>query len=470
MRALVVAAVLALSSVAHAQAVDTDHYDPSSTTWKGMSSFVGLAEGMGFEVVPVSALEWDDISAGDVLVLVFPLQRVDPARLGAFVQAGGNVVIADDFGEGKDAMQGLGLLRAEVSTPRAKKYQNNQPWAPIANARGEHPIAHDVGEVVTNHPASLSHVEGAEVVVAFDEGAVVVAGERGNGRFVAVSDPSIFINRMQQFRGNVQLAHNMLRWLDRNGRARRLVLLRGDVPMYGEPRPFIDDANAGKIGRSIAELNFWLSERRAWLLTPTAMKVLAAVLAILLLVLALVALPVRRGPKIDGAWLRFHRPGRRDEPHALVAASDAGTGSSLVLACILRDQVQTLLAAVTNKVEPLYTVPEPQLVSEVSRARGPAAGSALSKVYRRLRSLPSRGQAAAPWSAGHLARRDFDALYKDVADLCRTLGAPLPDDSELPIGGLPSVPPGRAFAPPMSSPTTLASPPSPSPSPPSTQP
>ena len=31
-------------------------------------------------------------------------------------------VIADDFGEGKDAMQGLGLLRAEVDTPRASKY------------------------------------------------------------------------------------------------------------------------------------------------------------------------------------------------------------------------------------------------------------------------------------------------------------------------------------------------------------
>ena len=51
----------------------------------------------------------------DILVLVYPLQRVDPAQLGAFVQAGGNVVIADDFGEGKDAMQALGLLRAEVA-------------------------------------------------------------------------------------------------------------------------------------------------------------------------------------------------------------------------------------------------------------------------------------------------------------------------------------------------------------------
>lgn len=405
-----------------------DDYDPYSSQWNGMSSFVGLAEGMGFEVGVVSALEWGDLSANDILVLVYPLQRVDPARLGAFVQAGGNVVIADDFGEGKDAMQALGFLRAELTSVRATKYQNGQLWAPIATARGDHPLATDVGEIVTNHPAALTQVQGATVVAGFDDGALVVAGERGNGRFVAISDPSVLINRMLQFGGNVQLATNTLRWLERGGRARRVVLLRGDVPMYGDPRPFIDDSKSGQLGRTIADLNFWLSQRREWLLTPGAMKALAAILAVSLLLLALVALPVRRGPKIDGAWLRFGRPARRDEAHALVSSADRDAGSNLVLACILRDQVQIVLAGVTGKLEPLYTISESHLVGEVTRLRGPSAGAALSRVYRRLRALPSRGQAAAPWSAGHLPRRDFDLLYKDVADLCRTLGSELPED------------------------------------------
>jgi hypothetical protein len=323
-------------------------------------------------------------------------------------------------------MQGLGLLRAEVDTPRASKYYDGRPWAPIATARGDHPLAADVGEVVTNHPAALGRVEGATAVVGFDEGAVVVAGERGTGRFVAISDPSIFINRMLTFRGNIQLATNVLRYLDRGGRARHVVLLRGDVPMYGEPRPFIDDARAGELGRSVADLNFWLSERRAWLLTPGAMKALAVGLAAALLLLALFALPVRPGPKIDGAWLRFGRPSRRDEPHAVVAQAEQG-GGGLVLACVLRDELQRLLGAAVGRSDPLYTVPEAQLVAELSRARGPAAGAALARVYRRLRALPSRGQAAAPWSAAHLPRRDFDTLYRDAAELCRTLGAALPD-------------------------------------------
>jgi hypothetical protein len=100
-----------------------------------------------------------------------------------------------------------------------------------------------------------------------------------------------------------------------------------------------------------------------------------------------------------------------------------------VLACILRDQVQALLseaiAPIASSSEPLYTLTEAQLVKGLTDAKGPQAGAALARVYKRLRALPSRGQAAAPWSSGHLARRDFDALYRDVAELCRTLGAPL---------------------------------------------
>jgi hypothetical protein len=422
-------ALLALGVVAAlAGRADADaDYSPRNQSWNGLSGFVGLAEGMGFEVTDVSSLEWGDLSATDILVIVYPLQRVDPGLLGAFITAGGHAILADVFGEGRDAMMGLGILRNESGSVRAARYQNDQLWAPIAAATGDHPIASDVGDVVTNHPAALTHIEGASPVVSFENGHVVVAGERGNGRFVVLADPSIFINRMlQSFPGNVQVAANTLRWLDRGGKARRIVLVYGETPMYGEPRPFIDDARAGDVGRSIADLNFWLSERRAWLLTPAAMKILGATLAIGLVVLALMALPVRRGPRIDGAWLRFGRPVRRDEPHDLVASADRGAGSNLVVACILRDHVQVLLAGATSRVDPLFTVPEPQLVQELARHRGNAAAVALARVYRRLRALPSRGQAAAPWSTAQLPRRDFDLLYRDVAELCRTLGSELP--------------------------------------------
>ena len=437
-RALIALALIAaLGSPARA---DTD-YDPyNSQGWQGLGSFVGLAEGMGFEVDSRVSLDWNEISATDILVVVFPLQRVDPAKAGAFVNAGGHLLLADDFGEAKDAFTALGVLRSETTSIRATRYQNDQLWAPIANARGDHPIANEVGDVVTNHPAVFSRADGASTVVAFEQGAVVVAGERGSGRFIAVADPSIMINRMLSFPGNVQLGANMLRWLDRGGKARRVVLVHGDFGQFGEPRSFIDDSKASEVGRGVAELNFWLSERRAWLLTPTAMKVLAATLAVLLFALALLALPVRRGPKVDGGWLKFSRPARRDEAHALINGADLGGGSNLVLACILRDHVQVVLAGVTNRLEPLYTVPEQQLSADVARLGGAEAAIALARVYRKLRALPSRGQAAAPWSTSHMQRREFDALYQEVAELCRTLGADLPGETGATASPSPSSP------------------------------
>jgi len=426
---------LVIAGIAHAD--ELADYDPHSSAWNGMAQFVALAEGSGFTVTPVTELDWNELGADDILFLIYPTRRVDPSRLADFVQAGGNVVIADDFGDGEDAMTGLGLIRTP-HPPKASRTFEGRVWAPIATAQSDHPIARDVGEVVTNHPAALEHVEGATTVIGFDDGALVVAGERGTGRFVAVADPSIFINRMQQepFHGNVQLAANILRWLDRGHRATHIVLLRGDVPMYGDPQPFIDDPRGGSTGRAIHAVNQWLGARSEWLLTPGAMKAVAAGLAALLLVLAIIALPVRRGPRIDGAWLKFSRPIRRDDPHALIAGADrlvdesarpsrrgAGSrGSLLVLACVMRDQVQSHLAEIAQRSEPLYTMPEAELVAKVSAARGTQAGVALSRVYRQLRALPSRGQAAAPWSSGALPRRDFESLYRDVAELCRTLG------------------------------------------------
>jgi hypothetical protein len=424
---------LAIAGISHAD--ELADYDPRSSAWNGMAQFVALAEGSGFTVTPVTELDWNELGAGDILFLIYPTRRVDPSRLADFVQAGGNVVIADDFGDGEDAMTGLGLIRTP-HPPKASRTYEGRVWAPIATAQSDHPIARDVGEVVTNHPAALEHVEGATTVIGFEDGALVVAGERGTGRFVAVADPSIFINRMQQepFRGNVQLAANILRWLDRDHRATHIVLLRGDVPMYGDPQPFIDDPRGGTAGRTIHAINQWLGARSEWLLTPGAMKAVAAGLAALLLVLAIVALPVRRGPRIDGAWLRFARPIRRDDPHALVTGADRGIedskpnprggsrGSLLVLACVMRDQVQSYLAEIASRSDPLYTMPEAELVARVAAAHGTPAGVALARVYRRLRALPSRGQAAAPWSSGALPRRDFESLYRDVAELCRTLG------------------------------------------------
>ena len=417
---------LLVAMAAPARAQEAGDYDPSSRAWNGLASFVAAAEGVGFQVEPVSALEWGDLDDRDVLLLLYPLQRVDPARLHSFIQAGGHVIVADDFGESKDALARLALIRGEVTSPRAARFHDGRAYAPVASRMAPHPITAGVDEVVTNHPAVLTQVEGADVVVAFSGGeALVVAGERGAGRFVVLSDPSVLINRMLQFPGNLRLVTGILRWLERDGRARRVVLLRGDAPMYGEPRSFIDDAGAGGVGRTIADLNRWLDESSEYLLTPPAMKVIALVLAALLGIALVIALPAWRRGRTDGRWLRFERPARRDQLARAVLAYDAGERNFLLPASVLRDVVQAALVRVTGTVDPLFSVGERELIGLVTAAKGAPAGAALSSVYRRLRALPSRSQAAAPWGGGSLSAGEFDQLHADVAALCRTLGEEL---------------------------------------------
>jgi hypothetical protein len=424
--AIALAAVVALAA-APARADDLADYDPSSPQWNGLSAFVGLAGGMGYEVRPMAALEWSDLGAEDILVLLYPLRRIDPNRLDAFIRAGGHVVVADDFGDARDAITRLELIRAEVGAPDASRYHEGRAYAPVAKPLApDHPIATQIKEVVTNHPATLTRVVGATPVIGFSDGqAIVVAGERGTGRFVVVSDPSIFINLMQEFEGNAQLAANILRWLDRRGRARHVVILRGDVPMYGEPRPFIDDAGAGAVGRAVNDLNDWLGHRSDWLLTPVAMRVVAAVMALILVTLVVLAMPLRRQTTADGSWLRFIRPGRRDAPDKLIASAERGDESMMVAACVLRDVAQGALGRTIDHTDPIYTMTEAELVAAVSRARDSTAGGQVARVYKRLRALPSRSQAAAPWGGGDLPRREFDRLYHDVTELCRTLGEEL---------------------------------------------
>ena len=48
-----------------AYATDIPDYDPHSQAWNGMANLVALAEGMGFDVMPVASLDWSDLTRDD---------------------------------------------------------------------------------------------------------------------------------------------------------------------------------------------------------------------------------------------------------------------------------------------------------------------------------------------------------------------------------------------------------------------
>ena len=134
--ALAIVACALAAGVASAQpAPEVTDYNPHSQDWNGLATFVGLVEGQGYTVDVKVQLEWGELTRNDILVFLYPLQQLEPNKLGAFVQAGGNVLVADDFGKSQDALAALGILRTEVVTPRATRYQDRRIWAPIATPK-----------------------------------------------------------------------------------------------------------------------------------------------------------------------------------------------------------------------------------------------------------------------------------------------------------------------------------------------
>jgi hypothetical protein len=155
------------------------------------------------------------------------------------------------------------------------------------------------------------------------------------------------------------------------------------------------------------------------------MRLVAGVLAVLLIVGAIFAMPAWRRGSVDGTWLRFVRPEPADEPTRAIALVDAGDGNLRVAAAVLRDAVAAAVATAVGVKDPLYGMSKAELVTALRAARGDDAAAAFERIYTRLRELPTRSQAAAPYGGVHVSRYEFDRLYEEARALYRTLGEEL---------------------------------------------
>ena len=423
---IVVATIVAAMVAAPAAAQSSADYDVGSRAWNGLSKLEAIAEGMNLEAVAVDQIDWSDLGATDVLFILYPRQRIQPTHLYHFIGNGGRVLLADDFGNSGEILARLGLQREVSLGVDAGRFHDDLAFAPLATPFRQHPLSDGVSELATNHPAVFTTIErGTSIVFGFgDNEGVVAAGELNGNRFVALSDPSVLINRMLQFEGNLAFAINLLRYLRRDD-SNRLVILSGDFAIYGEPSGLLENAQSGSVGRMLSDFNRWLDERNDYLLKTSGMRAIALIVAMLIVILALVLLPLRHQAQLDGAWTRATSSETAiDDFEKLVGQFDGGSARNnhVLPAAVLRDVVNTRLERILERPEPLFTLGEPQLYRELGAQRGADAVAQLKRVYRRLKVVPSRVQAASPWSVGYLSRRDFERLHADVDEALRLLG------------------------------------------------
>jgi hypothetical protein len=296
-RAAVPLAVWAVFSMAPEVVRAGDDYDPESREWNGLSELVAIGEGLGIDVRVSDRLDVGTLSPIDAVMIVYPRNDLPLSGIAAFLRDGGRLALLDDFGRGDELLGVYQIGRVQARLPAAAHVRQNENL-PIAPATARHTLTEGVTALVANHPTTLSHDE-LDALFAFDGvgHALVLAGAVGDGRLVAIGDPSIAINNMLEFRDNRRFVENLFRYLEA-GAGGTVHVVAADAIMvgrYGEPgadRPFHD-------------LSRWLTDVAHAEAPPLAVLVGAIALSAILLVVAATSLP-RRSP-YDGSHM-FARP------------------------------------------------------------------------------------------------------------------------------------------------------------------
>jgi hypothetical protein len=429
--------VCARSGVARAQAAPEAgaDYDAESPAWNGLSELTALARVEGNDVIPTSRLDWADLGEGDVLFLIYPTDILDPANVATFVRRGGRLLIADDLGRGDLILARFGIVREPGTVVTgARRYRDN-PHLPIAAAWDEeHALARGVSELQTNHP-SVFRVGGApDQVFGFGPGqAVVVAGTLGKGRFVALSDPSVLINRMLAFEGNGAFALNLIHFLGDGEPRGRVFVMSGRFDITGSPPRIPDEWLSAN--ETIGEVDRVLDEWNDYLAPDQLLRALSWGFSGVAMIVAVAVLPWRRRREMDAGFARAREPERQGFLELVGHYDDAGaSGNYAYPASLLRDRLDLRLSSVCRAADPLTTVPPEDLVRRVQGRAGLDAAQLVARDAARLRKLPPRHVNQSAWP--HMSRREFERIQDDVEELEKALAAepPLPPPEPTRLG------------------------------------
>ena len=264
--------------------------------WNGLSELLEVAAEEDAELVVTARLDLGTLTAADGLLILYPTEGLPTEDLSELMRAGGRVAVADDFGAADSLFRVFRIGRADPNpdAPSVLRLRGNDELL-VARPLTQHPLTEGVGAVVTNHPRILFHAELEPIFAIGDHEAIVLAGAVGEGRLVAIGDPSLFINNMLELDGNRRFASNLLLYLRGDSGGRLFLLEPGGelVGRYGEPgadRPFHDLRTT--IER-VSELE----------LPPLALRIVAVAVIVILLILLAGVLP-RTSPYRASAMFR----------------------------------------------------------------------------------------------------------------------------------------------------------------------
>lgn len=193
-----------------------------NTRWDGCSKFARLLSERG-EIVPV-IYPYNSVNLSKlegVLIVVGPdveFSQLEAEEVKKFLEKGGTLFIADDFGTANGLLKKLGLKAKFSTKPLIDLFYSKRIEFPVVVRIEDPELAIDVKNVTLNVPSAIVGIEGeifsSKVsLVGESMGSYPIMAEvrYGKGRIIMISDPSLLINDM--FERNKKFIENLVRYL-----------------------------------------------------------------------------------------------------------------------------------------------------------------------------------------------------------------------------------------------------------------
>ena len=296
----------------------SDDFKAQNRSWNGLSDFISLVVQSGVEAEPRERIDIGTLSVDDALLVIHPTNEMPIHGLTRFMKNGGRLAILDDIGASHKFLHAFEIGRfSPIARENLRRLRNNDNLL-IARPAGKHPLTEKVSALVANHPQALHHSE-LKPIFTFDtsrRSALVLVGAVGIGRLITISDSSVLINNMLEFRGNRVFARNLVQYLTKDNLG-RLIVAVGDATLIDSSNRFTPRDSLDGIRQAL----LLLSRHK---LSPLAVYALTGVVLTLLLLIAATALPrespylayadlIKRPEVLAGFWgsVRFFsQPGR----------------------------------------------------------------------------------------------------------------------------------------------------------------
>ena len=197
--------------------------------WNGLSTFT-----TDFKVSIITSFDSLPPPSKQTVLIEIPYTQfteTDLNKLSQYVSAGGTLIVLDDYGDGNQILNGLGLDMRFTDKPLLDPLFNyKNEWLPRIIDFAQTPIINNITSIVLNHASTISNVSDNAVLAWSSQfsfldvngsstwetgeptGPLPVAAytKVGEGYVAAVSDPSFLINSMINMDDNLKFINELV--------------------------------------------------------------------------------------------------------------------------------------------------------------------------------------------------------------------------------------------------------------------